>query len=192
MQQITTEQLGWGIGSDLVAALGPVRDWFLAEVEKESSAELPQITIINSALEPHFFAISHLAIRAQEHFAEPKLGQLLRYANETVVGLLSELSFGSEWKDSNFEVHKSKISKIYYTFLQVRQIYYAKGHQTWRGKLARLISSNEIVDIGFLRAMLQKNLQDETIRIRPALIHEFAAMVVAKSHETTRRHFEST
>ncbi len=153
--------------------------------------ELPQTTIINSALEPHFFAISHMARMAQKHFAEPQLNHLLRHANETVVGLLSELSFGSVWKDSNFEVHKSKISKVYYNCLEARQVYYAKGHQTWRGKLARLISSSESVDVMFHRAMLARHLQDETLSIRRVLIQEFATRVVKKSYEITRRRLDS-
>ena len=189
MAQLTMEQLGWAIGSDIVATLGPVREWFLSELERESSADLPQSIIINSALELPFFAVSHLCQIAQKQLREPQFGHFLRHTIDTVVSLLSELSFESSWKESNYEIHKSKIGKIYHEFLEIRQNYFAKSHNTWRGRLARLIISHEDVDVLFLRPLLAANLRWETHRIQPALIQELSKRVVSQTYEISRRHF---
>src|SRR6202161_3223311 len=172
------EPLGRAVGADIFTTQSLVREWFLSELQKESVVSVPQATLINSSLEPPLFAVSHFTQMAKKRYIEPELGDLLREMNDTVVGLLSELSFESENKESNFEFHKSKLAKHYFYWLGIRQDYYLKARQTWRGKLARLISSDENVDVSFLRPILEQNLQDETFRIPPALIQEFAARVV--------------
>jgi hypothetical protein len=188
----TMELLGRAVGADIFTTHSLVREWFLSELTKESVANVPQATLINSSLEPPLFAVSHFTQVAQKRYGEPELGNLLRQTNDTVVGLLSEFSFESENKDSDFEFHKSKLAKHYFYWLGVRQDYYLKARRTWRGKLARLISSDENVDVSFLRPTLDQNLQDETFRIQPALIQEFATRVVTKSYEIPLQHLKPT
>lgn len=188
MSDCDMEQLGRTIGVDIFTTLELVREWFMSELSKELSVSIPQTTIINSALEPPLFAVSHFTPIAQKRYAEPELGEMLRQMNDTIMGLLSELSFESDWKESNFEFHKSKIAKHYYYWLGVRQNYYLKGRRTVRGKFARLISSNENVDMIFLRPILKENLQNENFKIRPALVQEFATRVVTKSYEIPLKH----
>src|SRR5256885_11373692 len=124
MAELALDELGRIIGIDIFVSLELVREWFLSELEKESPTNMPQRVVINSALEPAFFGVSYLALTAQRKLREPGMGILLRQIDDTVVGLLSELSFESKWKEPNFEFHKNKLAKHYYYWRSIRQTYY--------------------------------------------------------------------
>ncbi len=188
MSDLAMEELGRAVGIDIFTTLALVREWFFSELEKESPTDVPQCTIINSELEPVYFAVSHFTPIVQKSYGEPELGSLLRQMNDTILGLLSDLSFESKWKESEFELHQSKLAKHYFYWLGIRQTYYMNGHRTLRGKIARLMTRGEQVDVFFLQPILEQHLQDESFRVRPALIQEFATRVVTKSYEIPLRH----
>jgi hypothetical protein len=181
------EDVGRVVGVDVFTTLGLVREWFISELEREPPGSAPQFTIINASLEPPLFAVSYLTPKIRKRCAEPGLGNLLRQMNDTVVGLLSELSFESEWKESNFEYHKGTLSKHYYYWLEIRKNYYLESRHSLRGRVARLIGSDIDVEVSFLRPVLEANLQDETFKIGSGLIQKFTETIVRKTHEISLR-----
>jgi hypothetical protein len=181
MSDLEAKELGRSIGIEIFATFGSTHDWFFCQVETASRTPIPQSAIINFALEPVFFMVANVTRLAQRYYGEPRLGDLVRELNETILGLLSDVVFESEWKESDFALHKGKLAKHYYYWLPIRQNYYSRSRSTLRGKLARLISSGRSVDVFFLQPILESTLQEGTFKIPSDIIKELSIRIANES-----------
>jgi hypothetical protein len=183
-------EMGREVGADIFAVTALGNEWFLSELKKESAADIPQEVTTRSTVEPVFFAVSHLTQIVHKKYREPDAGDFLRQMNDAVLGLLSELCFESELKQSDFEGHKRKMGEYYFYWLHVRQDYYSEHRKKLRIRFASLIGSHQVTDGVLLRAILYEILEDEHFRVSDKLLREFVSRVVKHSYEIPTRHLK--